>query len=740
MEKQKSIINKIQTEISEKLIPLKKKAVDNDTSLREKISSLEKNIEATGSELEAMEPEKLRKQKEEILSLLSAIKLAEKDLINYLKRVEMLQQREAEFEKTLAQADESQKELTLLKPKIEKAETEETKAREILRSQQDTIDKFAVAMRSHLHVGDDCPVCRQKIAAPIQSEDTIRAIIEGYETKWKETESQLKNLVARRDYLKALLTTQQKFLAAERPIVENEKRELRVYETEILKLLEPLGISSLREERRDELMEMQKRHLVLLDSVSRLIQAAEAKESLLSRLRNELTTLRKESEEISSAIKTVETRINEKENSVIAAQIIIKTKKEDIKRLSASLSKAVKGKWHHSWQTEPTEFIEELKNAVEEHRQKTEEKAKLEKELIHIKETIRSLSLSLQTLTSLCKQWIEIKAGVAKNVPDIPEKAASLIAGVSGVLNSISEAEKKKDNRNAQIRKFLEENPEVTLEKLHRLSETSQTEVERMERVVQETRIRFENAKYSHSEKQKSAALHQQTKPALTDEETIENLDVKISAAGEMLKGAGEEIGKRSQKIELDKSNRKKADSLKKEAEQKRTEYEKWNRLKQYFGSADGKTFRKIAQSYVLASLIHSANGYLTTLSGRYRLRNSPGSFVIAVVDAYQGDAIRGANTLSGGETFLVSLSLALALSDIGGKLGVETLFIDEGFGTLSGEHLQKAIDTLHNLHTTTGRQVGIISHVEELREQIPVKILVEQDGNGSSSSVRIVG
>ncbi|MGM9746401.1 MAG: SbcC/MukB-like Walker B domain-containing protein, partial [Paludibacteraceae bacterium] len=101
--------------------------------------------------------------------------------------------------------------------------------------------------------------------------------------------------------------------------------------------------------------------------------------------------------------------------------------------------------------------------------------------------------------------------------------------------------------------------------------------------------------------------------------------------------------------------------------------------------------------------------------------------------------ATRAASTISGGESFLVSLALALALSDIGQTLSVDTLFIDEGFGTLSGEPLLNAINTLHSLHQKVGRHVGIISHVEELQERIPVQIQVIQEGNSSSSCIKIV-
>ena len=173
--------------------------------------------------------------------------------------------------------------------------------------------------------------------------------------------------------------------------------------------------------------------------------------------------------------------------------------------------------------------------------------------------------------------------------------------------------------------------------------------------------------------------------------------------------------------------------------ENKKADYKKWFRLNALIGDSTGSKFRKIAQSYVLTSLIHSANNYMKTLTDRYTLKVSPGTFIILLEDAYQGYVSRAASTISGGESFLVSLSLALALSDIGQQLAVDTLFIDEGFGTLSGEPLQNAINTLRSLHTKSGRHVGIISHVEELQERIPIQIQVVQEGNNSSSKVKVI-
>ena len=140
----------------------------------------------------------------------------------------------------------------------------------------------------------------------------------------------------------------------------------------------------------------------------------------------------------------------------------------------------------------------------------------------------------------------------------------------------------------------------------------------------------------------------------------------------------------------------------------------------------------------MLANVLVKANHYLKQLSNRYEL--SCEELVLSVIDSFDGGAVRPVNTLSGGEQFLVSLALALGLAGMNDTgLGVDMLLIDEGFGTLSGEHLNSAIETLERLNALTGsRKVGVISHVERLRERIRTHIEVTRNGS-EPSVVRVV-
>ncbi|MCL7939968.1 AAA family ATPase [Halomonas sp. ATCH28] len=162
-------------------------------------------------------------------------------------------------------------------------------------------------------------------------------------------------------------------------------------------------------------------------------------------------------------------------------------------------------------------------------------------------------------------------------------------------------------------------------------------------------------------------------------------------------------------------------------------EYRRWGQISELIGSADGKAFRRIAQAYNLEQLLEHANAHLAGLSRRYRLVRGGSPLGLLVEDHDMGDERRSVHSLSGGETFLVSLALALGLASMAsGELTIESLFIDEGFGSLDPQSLALAMEALDGLQAL-GRRVGVISHVQEMHERIPVQIQVEPLGNGTS-------
>jgi exonuclease SbcC len=166
---------------------------------------------------------------------------------------------------------------------------------------------------------------------------------------------------------------------------------------------------------------------------------------------------------------------------------------------------------------------------------------------------------------------------------------------------------------------------------------------------------------------------------------------------------------------------------------EKQSAAEGWMKLNDCIGSADGKAFKVIAQSYTLKLLLLHANKHLSILSRRYKLLQVPDTLALQVIDRDMCDEVRTVYSLSGGESFLISLALALGLSSLSGNgLKVESLFIDEGFGSLDADTLRIAMEALEMLQNQ-GRKIGVISHVQEMSERIAVQIRLRKSGNGKS-------
>ena len=237
-----------------------------------------------------------------------------------------------------------------------------------------------------------------------------------------------------------------------------------------------------------------------------------------------------------------------------------------------------------------------------------------------------------------------------------------------------------------------------------------------------------------YEEAKSSGERHAAARPeGLLETDTVEALSELGVALKAKVDSAQDERGRCQQQIADDDNCAAERERKRKEADKLKAERDEWHPINEYFGDGDGRKIRRAIQSYVLANVLQKANFYLGQLSDRYEL--SCEGLTLSVLDGFEGGAARPVNTLSGGEQFLVSLALALglaALSDIG--LGVDMLLIDEGFGTLSGEHLNMAIEALESLNAIAGsRKVGVISHVERLRERIRTHIEVTRNGNDPS-------
>jgi len=203
----------------------------------------------------------------------------------------------------------------------------------------------------------------------------------------------------------------------------------------------------------------------------------------------------------------------------------------------------------------------------------------------------------------------------------------------------------------------------------------------------------------------------------------------------QQLKSLSQRQGEVNHHLESDKQRRESQKEILASINQARRSYDDIAYLHSLIGSQKGDKFRRFAQGLTLDHLVYLANRQLDRLHGRYLLqRKDNAALELQVLDTWQGDNVRDTRTLSGGEGFLVSLALALALSDlVSHKTQIESLFLDEGFGTLDNETLDTALDALDTLNAS-GKMIGVISHVEAMKERIPVQIKVTKlNGMGTS-------
>lgn len=720
------------------------------------------NVQEAEAELEQLHLPQLRQQQESLKTLLNDIQTAK----NLLELLHEEQNRHVLSQENLVQLQnsiqEKEKLLLVLKQESHDAEIRKNALQLAYEKQRESINKWAKSIRIKLQIGDTCPVCQQRIESTLPHEDNIDALVVEAEKLYKDAENEYNKILTSQNAIDSDIKALKNSLANEQKV--------------FAKCCESLAKATQKAQEAAKKIpegENETQTLATLEKVSAQIAEAEVKEKEAKKLRTLRDQKLQEYEVLRNGMLAAQQKVNDTQHRIelVEAQISLQTKdsekaQNDIQTL---IGEAEKLSWKNDWHTMLTEFGKEVEDGAITYKMNTEKQQKLAAELKQFEEGNKNLAAVLDAIVKLMPTWgtPSKEPLMLKRIPKVLTRASELQSQITAALQQMNAAKEKEEDTKKWLKEFMEKKQEmlkdfsdkeqeILLDEnlLLQLDTFQQCDIAEKTEAINRIKQQLVSKQTVWDELEKAYQLHTGEYEALFDEDEKmpigekmseeESLDTRISTSIASLEAQISELGNQRggiiRDLEIDRSNKAKVGSLLQESAQKKADFEKWSRLNQLLGDATGNKFRRIAQSYVLASLIHSANGYMRTLSDRYILKVVPGTFVISLEDAYQGYVSRAASTLSGGESFLVSLSLALALSDIGTQLSVDTLFIDEGFGTLSGEPLQHAVNTLRSLHSKSGRHVGIISHVEELKERIPVQIRVNQEGNNSSSTIEIVG
>ena len=328
---------------------------------------------------------------------------------------------------------------------------------------------------------------------------------------------------------------------------------------------------------------------------------------------------------------------------------------------------------------------------------------------------------------------------ISEKYNSLSKELVNLNSKNESLNTQIIELNQKQINDNTNLEKIkqnfnnaLTENSFTSKEEFEKalLSKESKEELNLMCKELEEKYTQIQTLKNDTIKK-----LSEQKELNLTDKE-FQTLNDELKELQTIIDELQKSIGSLEKELEINASNMKKHEDKINDLEKKKEAFKVWIKLNEIVGSASGDKFAKFAQGITLDQLIYLANKHLQILSPRYELQRSSDSsklLEIEIIDSFQGDVVRPVSTLSGGESFIVSLALALGLSALASqKISIDSLFLDEGFGTLDSDSLELALNALNQLQSS-GKMVGVISHVEALKERIPLQIRVIPKGDGTS-------
>ncbi len=665
-----------------------------------------------------------------------------KNLIQQLNnQVQSLQQLK---NKQQARLNDQKKLIKVLENKLKIAEIE-------LENQR--IANSSTYIRQKLNDGDSCPVCGNtyhKHSAP----ELHQIDLKQYQDKVEQQRKQLEQANLQLTKINTELQNINSQISDKQNQIQNYNQQLQQLQNQIKIILTKHNIhleSFDNQTITQKINELQQNNEKINQQISLLDQIQQMQQNLtnLANLKQQLNQLTEIKQNLNSFKQKYQDYLNK------------------ITNLKAALTKL--RQLHEQWQnfTNEKQQIEkqllQLKSAV---KSLTEQKNDITSELQNIKKQIQINRDQLKTLVSNQKNIISqlnyhqiLPAAQIKD--DLHQKLQNLQKSIATIQQNITQLTTSLNETNLNLTQT--KNQKQTLENELKTIENQLNQI--LTNLGFENIQQAQNALLTEQQAQETEQKNQKIQQAITatnqqisdtqnqlkklqnSDTSHENLQTLQKLAQQLtnnLKTLQQKIGGLKEELNNNKRQQAAYNQLLNQLKQAEAELARWEQLNDLIGSADGDKFQRLVQELNLRELVNEANKHLTKLAPRYQLwyqktaANKKLNLDLVVIDNYMGGEQRSVKTLSGGESFLVSLALALGLSSLASyKISLKNLFIDEGFGSLDSQTLDMVLSTLEKLQSDTNRQIGVISHVEALKERIPVKInLIKLSGGYSRIQV----
>ena len=717
------------------LLKAKLEAEENAKKAKDVVKAKENEIEELGNQRKALNPQAIddqKSKKEAAKREIENIRKSYDDLETALKDANILRE---DIEKEKAQLSE-------LKDASEKAEqvfltkkTESEKADKLLTTMQMSIKDTLINLRHRLQEeqADICPLCGQHIDYAHLNDD-FNGVLTPLEDEQKRAAEAYQQATSQRDTAR---DTYKKFDGAHQIKAKNlkeadQKNDKAKEAIDAKAIAAGLNIQEPLIPQIENLLGSLDEDITKLKAAQQEAEALQGKINALLEEKKPLDTLKSEAE---TAKTKAENAVNNNSETITRLDKEHKELTAECETIKSEISSQLSG-YSDNWQTDIDNLLNKLKKDANEYndhqKQLNDDSTKLERGT-----TLNNSLLQFsQSILTVCPEWKAEFDAKAYSCRDINREWADLLAEVTRLVSKIKDCKAVITSSTEGLTAYYQESGKTEKDLLMLIAQEPQVATARKFVVDTDSLLKSRNDAIVDAQKQievslKALGLNERTE--LPDYQSVENEKIGMKALYDELFTNVVQIKGR---LETHNNNIKRLKEIENDLAIAKQQFARWDKLNRIFG---GTRFRTLVQTYILRPLLNNANIYLEQITDRYRLTCSEDNeqLSILVLDRYNKDQVRSVTVLSGGERFMISLALSLALSSLNRPdMNVNILFIDEGFGTLDEKSLDSVMQTLEKLQEIAGqtnRRVGIISHREELEERIPVKIQVVKKGEGRS-------
>lgn len=717
------------------LLKAKSEAEENAKKAKDVVKAKENEIEELGNQRKALNPQAIDDQK-------SKKEAAKRDVDNLRKSYDDLETalRDANVLREAIEKDKAQ--LSELKDASEKAEqvfltkkTESEKADKLLTTMQMSIKDTLINLRHRLQEeqADICPLCGQHIDYAHLNDD-FNGVLTPLEDEQRRAAEAYQQATSQRDTAR---DSYKKFDGAHQIKAKNlkeadQKNDKAKEAIDAKAIAAGLNIQEPLIPQIENLLGSLDEDITKLKAAQQEAEALQGKINALLEEKKPLDTLKSEAE---TAKTKAENAVNNNSETITRLDKEHKELTAECETIKSEISSLLSG-YSDNWQTDINNLLNKLKKDANEYndhqKQLNDDSTKLESGT-----TLNNSLLQFsQSILTVCPEWKAEFDAKAYSCRDINREWADLLAEVTRLVSKIKDCKAVITSSTEGLTAYYQESGKTEKDLLMLIAQEPQVATARKFVVDTDSLLKSRNDAIVDAQKQIEVslkALGVNDRTELPDYQSVENEKIGTKALYDELFTNVVQIKGR---LETHNNNIKRLKEIENDLAIAKQQFARWDKLNRIFG---GTRFRTLVQTYILRPLLNNANIYLEQITDRYRLTCSEDNeqLSILVLDRYNKDQVRSVTVLSGGERFMISLALSLALSSLNRPdMNVNILFIDEGFGTLDEKSLDSVMQTLEKLQEIAGqtnRRVGIISHREELEERIPVKIQVVKKGEGRS-------